>query len=180
MEPPENVTGLLRAWEQGDAGALEKLTPLVYTELRRLAARSMRRERPGATLQTTALAHEAYLRLVDVRDARWQDRAHFFAVASQIIRRILVDSARTRGAIKRGGGMQRVDHATAIDLDAIPNPESEGRELLALDGALTELARMDPRKGRVVELRFFGGLSVEETAEVLKVSPQAHFTIAST
>jgi RNA polymerase sigma factor (TIGR02999 family) len=169
----ENVTGLLRAWEQGDARALDRLTPLVYNELRRLAARSLRRERPGNTLQTTALVHEAYLRLVGVKEARWQDRVHFFAVAAQMIRRILVDSARARNSIKRGGQVQRINHSSAVNLDAIPHPESESAELIAVDDALKALAQMDPRKARVVELRFFGGLSVEETAEVLKISPQS-------
>jgi len=169
----ENVTGLLRAWEQGDARALDRLTHLVYNELRRLAARSLRRERPGHTLQTTALVHEAYLRLVCVKEARWQDRVHFFAVAAQMIRRILVDSARARNSIKRGGQVQRINHSSAVNLDAIPHPESESAELIAVDDALKALAQMDPRKARVVELRFFGGLSVEETAEVLKISPQS-------
>jgi RNA polymerase sigma factor (TIGR02999 family) len=173
VNTPENVTGLLRAWEQGDAGALDRLTLIVYNELRRLAARSMRRERTGNTLQTTALVHEAYLRLVDIGDARWNDRAHFFAVAAQIIRRILVDSARSRVAIKRGGRAQRVNHSTAVNLDSIVDPESERAELIAVDDALTSLAQMDLRKARVVELRFFGGLSVEETAAVLKISPQS-------
>ena len=173
MDTLENVTGLLRAWEQGDARALDRLTPLVYNELRRLAARSLRRERPGNTLQTTALVHEAYLRLVGVKEARWQDRVHFFAVAAQMIRRILVDSARARNSIKRGGQVQRINHSSAVNLDAIPHPESESAELIAVDDALKALAQMDPRKARVVELRFFGGLSVEETAEVLKISPQS-------
>ena len=173
MDTLENVTGLLRAWEQGDARALDRLTPLVYNELRRLAARSLRRERPGNTLQTTALVHEAYLRLVGVKEARWQDRVHFFAVAAQMIRRILVDSARARNSIKRGGQVQRINHSSAVNLDAIPHPESESAELIAVDDALKALAQVDPRKARVVELRFFGGLSVEETAEVLKISPQS-------
>ena len=171
---PGEVTGLLRAWGGGDRHALDRLTPLVYAELRQLARRYMRRERAGNSMQSTALVHEAYLRLVDVTGASWQDRSHFFAVAAQVMRRILVDAARARGSVKRGGQVQRVNHSTAVDLDAIPALGSaEGTQLIAIDDALSTLATMDPRKARVIELRFFGGLSVEETAAVLKISSQS-------
>ena len=146
---PNEITRLLVAWGQGDESALAELAPLVYEELHRLAHHYMGGERAGHTLQTTALVNEAYLRLVDWKNVRWQNRAHFFAVSAQFMRRILVDFARARGYHKRGGGAQPV----------------------ALDDALNALARLDPRQSRVVELRFFGGLNVEETAEVLKVSP---------
>jgi RNA polymerase sigma factor (TIGR02999 family) len=150
------------------------LTPLVYDELHRLARRYMRNERAGNTLQTTALVNEAYLRLVDAKVAGWHDRVHFFAVSAQIMRRILVDAARARSSFKRGGGAKRVEHSSGVDLDAIPDVASgRDRELVAIDDALNTLARMDHRKARVIELRFFGGLSVEETAEVLKTSPQS-------
>jgi RNA polymerase sigma factor (TIGR02999 family) len=173
MSQPEEVTGLLRAWGQGDQAALERLTPLVYAELHRMARRQMRNERAGNTLQATALVNEAYLRLVDVKVAAWQDRTHFFALSAQVMRRILVDAARGRASAKRGGG-KRVDHSSAINFDAIADAGSDkGRDMIALDDALNELAKLDPRKARVIELRFFGGLSVEETAEVLKVSPQS-------
>ena len=160
------ITQLLKAWGAGDAGALEKLTPVVYDELRRMARNYMRRERQGHTLQATALVNEAYTRLVDVAGMNWQDRAHFFAVSAQMMRRILVDAARARGAEKRKGGAQ------LVNLDDAPVVAGAGkaRELVALDDALRELAKMDPRKAQVIELRFFGGLSVEETAEVLKIS----------
>ncbi len=161
------ITRLLQAWGNGDQAALDRLTPVVYEELRRMARRYMRKERPGQTLQTTALVNEAYLRLVDVTHVSWHDRAHFFAVSAQIMRRILVDAARARASSKRGGN---VVHA---ELDDIPDLSSgRDREIIAIDDALKALADMDPRKGRVIELRFFGGLSVEETADVLKVSPQ--------
>ena len=164
------ITALLRAWGGGDAAALDRLTTLVYDELRRMARRHMRKEAAGNTLQTTALVNEAYLRLVDMKDAGWQDRTHFFAVSAQVMRRILVDAARARGAAKRGGAGGRV---AGVDLDRIPSVDTgRAAELVALDDALEELARMDPRKARVVELRFFGGLSVEETAAVLRVSQQ--------
>ncbi len=163
-----NVTQLLKAWGAGDAGALEKLTPVVLDELRRMARNYMRRERQGHTLQATALVNEAYLRLVDVAGKNWQDRAHFFAVSAQIMRRILVDAARARGTEKRGGPAPRVN------LDDVPVVAAgKARELVALDDALQELAKIDPRKAQVIELRFFGGLSVEETAEVLKISAQS-------
>jgi RNA polymerase sigma factor (TIGR02999 family) len=174
--PPESpeITALLKAWGSGDAAALDQLTPLVYDELRRLARRYMRNERAGNTLQTTALVNEAYLRLVDAQRVGWQDRVHFFAVSAQMMRRILVDAARARGSAKRGGQVKRVNHSTAFNLDEIPDVSTgRDRELVAIDDALNTLAEMDPRKARVIELRFFGGLSVEETAEILKLSPQS-------
>jgi RNA polymerase sigma factor (TIGR02999 family) len=171
---PIEITALIRAWGDGDQTALDRLTPLVYDELRRVARRYIRNQRPGITLQPTALVHEAYLRLMDVKSAAWRDRAHFFAASSQIMRRILVDAARARASQKRGGGAERMNHSTAVNLDEIPALFGSDRsaELLALDDALMRLAQKDGRKGKVVEFRFFGGLSVEETADVLKVSPQ--------
>jgi RNA polymerase sigma-70 factor, ECF subfamily len=167
------ITGLLKAWGAGDHTALDRLTPLIYEELRRNARRHMRRERPGNTLQTTALVNEAYLRLVDAGGVNWKDRAHFFAVSTRIIRRILVDAARTRASAKRGGRVQKVAHSSTVNLDEIADVSSQrGDELIAVDDALTLFEQIDSRKARVVELRFFGGLSVEETAEVLAVSPQ--------
>jgi RNA polymerase sigma factor (TIGR02999 family) len=164
--PSSETTELLRAWAKGDAGALDQLTPRVYHELRRIAGRIMRDERPGRTIQTTALVHEAYLKLIDVKNVEWQHRAHFFAVSAQIMRHILLDRARRRIAAKRGGAAPR------LNLDELPDVGSaRARELIALDDALNALAAIDERKARVIELRFFGGLSVEETAEVLKVSP---------
>jgi len=165
------TTLLLRAWAEGDRAALEQLTPRVYAELRRIAGYCMQNERPGRTLQTTALVHEAYLRLIDVTSVNWEHRAHFFAVSAQIMRRILVDRARGRATAKRGGGLARVN-LDKIALDEIADVSS-GREdeLIALDEALVSLAAFDPRKAQVIELRFYGGLSVEETAAVLKVSP---------
>ena len=164
---------LLRAWGRGDQTALEQLTPLIYDELRRQARRYMRHERAGHTLQGTALVHEAFLRLVDVAGIEWQDRAHFLAVAAQIMRRMLVDAARARLTSKRGGGIERVEHSTAIDFDRLPTPDSDrAAQLCALDDALSELAAMDPRRAQVIELRFFAGLNVDETADVLKVSRQ--------
>lgn len=159
------VTVLLRAWSQGDQTSLEKLTPLVYEELRRLAQKYMKSERADHTLQATALVHEAYLRLIDNSQQQWQNRAHFFAVAARLMRHILVDFARARRSVKRGGGVQRITLDEA--LFAAPDQETD---LVALDDALNNLAAVDGRKSRVVELRFFGGLSVQETAEVLKVS----------
>jgi RNA polymerase sigma factor (TIGR02999 family) len=146
---------------------LDRLIPLVYDELHRLAHRYMRQERPGHTLQSTALVHEAYQRLIDSRNVHWQNRTHFFAVAAQLMRRILVDFARSRRYLKRGGQVERVPLAEVPDV----SPE-RGPDLVALDDALSALAETDLRKSRVVELRFFGGLTVEETAEVLKVSPE--------
>ena len=161
---PGDVSKLLRAWRDGDSSALEKLTPIVYSELHRLARRYMRGERPGHSLQTTALVKEAYMRLVDYKRMQWQNRAHFFAVSAQLMRRILVEHARRRN-LKRGGALKR------ISLEDIPLVGGErGEDLVALDDALKRLAELDPRKAEVVEMRFFGGLSVEETAEVLKVS----------
>jgi RNA polymerase sigma-70 factor, ECF subfamily len=163
--PPE-VTQLLLAWSQGEQAALDKLIPVVTAELRRLAHHYMGGERPDHTLQTTALVNEAYLRLVDSRRVRWQNRAHFFALSAQLMRRILVDFARTRNYQKRGGQTRRV----SLD-EALVMSQDRDRDLVALDEALKTLALADQRKSQVVELRFFGGLSVEETAEVLKVSP---------
>lgn len=167
------ITTLLRAWSEGDTSALDRLTSLLYDELRRLARGYMRHERPGQTLQTTALINEAYLRLVDVKGVDWQDRAHFLAVAARIMRRILVDAARARASAKRGGEMDRVDHFTAVEFDQLPERDSDcAAELVALDDALNRLTELDPRRVQVIELRFFGGLTVEETAGVLNVSPQ--------
>jgi RNA polymerase sigma-70 factor (ECF subfamily) len=161
-----DVTRLLRAWSDGDEEALHKLTPLVYEELHSAARRYMAGERPGHTLQTTALIHETYLRLVDVRQVKWQNRAHFLAICAQLMRRILIDFARARGSQKRRGA------APHVDLDEAPLVASEADfDLVALDDALNRLARVDERQSKVVELRFFGGLSVKETAEVLKISP---------
>ena len=160
------TTLLLRAWADGDREALDKLTPRVYGELRRIAGHFMRNERAGNTIQTTALVHEAYLRLIDVDNVDWQHRAHFFAVSAQIMRHILLDRARRRATAKRGG------KAVRVNLDEVPDLSSRrASELIALDDALTAMAGVDPRKAQVIELRFFGGLSVDETAEVLKVSP---------
>jgi RNA polymerase sigma-70 factor (ECF subfamily) len=159
------VSGLLRAWSDGDRAALDRLTPIVYDELRRLARRYMRGERPGHSLQTTALVNEAYIRLIDYKSMQWQNRAHFFAVSSQLMRRILVDHAR-RHNLKRGGGLPHVSFEDTAEVCG-----DRAADLVALDDALDALARIDHRKVQVVEMRFFGGLSVEETAEVLKVSP---------
>jgi RNA polymerase sigma factor (TIGR02999 family) len=163
--PPE-ITALLRAWSAGDEAALDQLLPLVYQELHRLAARHLGRERGHHTLQTTALVHEAYLRLIDQKETQWQNRAHFYAVAATQMRRILVDHARARHYQKRGGGAQRVEFDEALEVS-----DERAAEVVALDEALTALAEFDARKSRMVELRFFGGLSIEETAEVLGVSP---------
>ena len=157
---------MLLAWRGGDQEALDRLVPLVYAELRRLAHGYMRGERPGHSLQTTALIHEAYLRLVDAPQMRWQNRAHFFAVSAQVMRRVLVDVARAERSLKRGGDCVHV----AFD-EALVVTQEQHPDLIALDEALTELAAMDPRKSRVVELRFFGGLTAEETAEVLSLAP---------
>lgn len=160
-----DTTQLLRAWADGDSQALDQLTPRVYRELRRVAARLLQNERPGHSLQSVDLVHEVYLRLVNARDVDWQHRAHFFAVAATLMRRILLDRARRRMAAKRGGEAQILDLGKSIDV-----AQAQAREILALDDALDALAEMDPRKARIVELRFFGGLSVKETAEVVKVS----------
>jgi RNA polymerase sigma factor (TIGR02999 family) len=174
MSGSGEITRLLKAWGNGDPTALDRLAPEVYAELHRMARRYMRRERAGHTLQATALVNEVYLRLVNAGDAGWQDRTHFFAISAQMMRRILVDAARARASAKRGGEAKRLDHSTAVDFDRIPDTSStRDRELIAIDDALEVLAKMDPRKARVIELRFFGGLSVEETAEVLKISPQS-------
>jgi RNA polymerase sigma factor (TIGR02999 family) len=161
----QEITQLLLAWSDGDQAALEKLTPLVYAELRRLAKGYMFGERPGHTLQTTALINEAYMRLIDWKNVRWQGRAHFFGVAAQVMRRILVDFARARHYAKRGGAAAQVSLDEAVTIH-----EDRSAELIALDEALKSLAEIDPRKSQVVELRFFGGLSAKETAEALKVS----------
>jgi len=163
---PADPSILLRAWSEGDQTALRKLTPIVYAELRRLARRSLRGEHPGHSLQTTALVNEAYVRLVDYKRMQWQDRAHFFAVSAQLMRRILVEHARRRN-LKRGAGIPHVSLEEAAVVRASPDTEAA---FIALDHAMNELARLDPRKVQVVEMRFFGGLSVEETAEVLKIS----------
>ena len=162
---PHQVSRLLLAWSEGEEGAYEQLVPLVYEELHRLAKRYMGKERSGHTLQTTALVNEAYLRLVGAKEVRWQNRAHFFAVSARMMRRILVDFARAKHELKRGGGAQQVslDEALAVS----PEP---GADLVALDEALTRLARLHPRQAEVVEMRYFGGLTEEEVAEVLKVS----------
>lgn len=161
----DNLTGLLIEWRQGDQAALNKLTPLVYDELRRIAHRYVQRERNGHTLGTTALVNEAYLRLAGQKKISWQNRTHFFAVTAQVMRHILIDHARRRHYAKHGGDVQRVSLAEAVLMSA-----ERARELVALDEALDELARLDLRKGRVVELRYFGGLGLEETAEVLEIS----------
>jgi RNA polymerase sigma factor (TIGR02999 family) len=164
------VTTLLRAWSDGDASARENLIPLVYQELKRIASSYRRRAGVGETLQTTALVNEAYLRLVDIPEVDWKDRVHFFALSAQLMRRILVDAARARKSQKRGGDAPTVRH---LDLDLIPAPTSErATELIALDDALTLLTTVDPNRGAIVELRIFGGLTVEETAEALGHSSQ--------
>ena len=160
-----SVTGLLLAWGKGDEAALERLMPLVERELHRIARRCMAGERPGHSLQATALVNEAYLRLIDVQHVNWQDRAHFLAMSARLMRRILVDWARSKRYQKRGGGAPKV----TFD-EALPVTDERGTNLVALDEALEALAKFDERKSKVIELRFFGGLSVEETAEVLKVS----------
>jgi RNA polymerase sigma factor (TIGR02999 family) len=163
---PQDITQLLLAWNAGDAEALDRLVPLVHDTLRQLAHQRMAGERPGHLLQTTALVNEAYLRLVDSSRVRWQNRAHFFAVSAQLMRRILVDTARARKKLKRGGDCIEVswDEALAVSVES-------SADVIALDEALQAMAAFDERKSRIVELRFFGGLSVEETAEVLNVSP---------
>lgn len=164
---PRDVTGLLTAWSDGDPHALDALIPVVYEELRRIAARSLRRERSEHTLQATALAHEAFVRLVNQREVRWQNRAHFFAVAAQMIRRILVDHARRRASGKRGTAAKKV----ALEQVIVLSP-GISVDMLAVDEALTRLAVLDPQLGRIVEMRFFGGLTVDEVAEVLRLSPR--------
>ena len=166
--PNAEITRLLRAWQGGDQAALDQLTPLVYGELHLMALRCMAGENPGNSLQPTALVNEAYLRLVEIDGIRWQDRAHFFALSANMMRRILVDSARARRSDKRGGAAVRFQLNESIDGVA-----DRADELMALDEALDALAGFDARKAQVIELRFFGGLSVDETAEVLKISPQS-------
>jgi RNA polymerase sigma factor (TIGR02999 family) len=162
-----DVTQLLRAWSEGDQLALEKLTPLVYQELHRRAHRQMAQERPGQILQTTAIVNEIYVQLIDLHGVTWRDRAHFFALSSRLIRRVLIDAARSRASLKRGAGSPHV----ALDENLLVSTEPPA-DVVALDEALTTLGGIDQRKSQVVELRFFGGLSIEETAEVLKVSPE--------
>jgi len=166
--PAGDVTVLLKAWAGGDGAALDRLVPIVHGQLRRMARHYMRGEADGNTLQATALVNEAYLRLLDADHVSWQDRAHFFAVSAQMMRRILVDAARARGAEKRGGDIVKVELNESVD--RLP---ARGSELIALDEALTALAAFDERKARVVEMKFFGGLSVEETAAVLKISSRS-------
>jgi RNA polymerase sigma factor (TIGR02999 family) len=161
-----DVTQLLANWSQGDQGALDKLMPLVYGELRRLASSHLRRERSNHTLQSTALVHEAFMRLVNQQDVQWRNRAHFYAIAAQMIRRILVDYARSQHAEKRGSGAVKL----ALD-DAMAVPQQADMDLLGLNDALHQLAELDARQSRIVELRFFAGLSIEETAEVMNLSP---------
>ena len=165
MSASPNITQLLVAWGEGDQAALEALTPLVQHELHRLALRQMAGERPGHILQASALVNEAYIRLVEWKEVRWQNRAHFFAMASQIMRRILVDMARARGRVKRAGGQVLVSLSEAGGV-----PVANSADLVALDDALKSLEALDERKSRVIEMRFFGGLSLQETADVLQVS----------
>ena len=166
-----DITRLLKAWAHGDSAAQERLIPLVYQELRQLARRYRNRSAAGDTLQTTALVHEAYMRLVNIRDVDWRDRIHFFAVSAQLMRRILVDSARARGTIKRGAGAASVQDRSPDD---VPAPNSfRATELIELDDALTTLSKLDPRRARVVELRVFGGLTMEEAGEVLGMSAES-------
>jgi RNA polymerase sigma factor (TIGR02999 family) len=167
----DDVTGQLIEWRHGDRAALDRLTPLVYDEIRRIAHRYVQRERDGHTLQTTALVNEAYIRVAGSQNVEWQNRSHFFAVAAQVMRHILIDHARRRRYVKHGGEAQRIalDDALATE-QAVMMTQPRAAELVALDEALDELARIDPRKSRVVELRYFGGLSLDETAEVLEVS----------
>ena len=166
MTSPPEITGLLIDWNNGSSEALEKLMPMVERELRRIAANHMRREPPGHTLQTTALVNEAYLRLIDQREVNWQNRSHFFALASQFMRRILLDHARSNRRAKRGG---EAIHVNLDDVAVIAPGKSE--ELIALDEALEALAEFDPQKSKIVEMRFFGGLTVNEVAEVLGIAP---------
>jgi len=165
MTTQHEITRLLADWSNGDRQALEKLTPLVYDELRRLAGRYLRQERVGHTLQSTALVHEAYMKLVGQNNVKWQNRAHFFGIAAQMIRRILVDYARARKADKRGSGAEKLSLDEAIAL-----PGGQDLDLVALDDALDGLAKIDARQSRLVELRFFAGLTIEETAEVMQMS----------
>ncbi len=173
-EEPAEITLLLKAWGKGDQSALDRLTPLVYDHLRRMARHFMANEQPGNTLQATALVNEAYTRLVDVTTVDWQDRAHFFAICARLMRRILVDAARSRASSKRGGYEQRISPKTTFDLDQLPGFDpARNEEVLAVHESLEALSRWDPRKAQVVELRFFGDMSVQEISEVLKISPQS-------
>ena len=169
MSPPSphEVTGLLRAWSAGDQQALDRLTSIVYGDLHRLAHRYMTRERTGHTLQTTALINEVFMRLVNTAGVSWHDRAHFFALCALLMRRVLTDHARAQQTLKRGGGAKALNFEESLAIGARPRTD-----LVALSEALDQLAKLDPRKARVVELRFYGGLSVEDSAEVLKVSPE--------
>ena len=164
-ETPSPVTELLLQWRRGDKSALDRLLPMVYSELRQIARRHLRRERVGHTLQPTALVHEAYVQLAGKDNPQWRDRIHFYAVASQLMRRVLVDHARRRNADKRGGGAIKVTLDEARD-----SAEEKATDLIALDDALQDLEKMDERKSKIIELRFFGGLDLDETAEVLGVS----------
>ena len=166
-DPPAEITRLLRAWAGGDQAALDRLTPLVYSELRKVAGCYMRKERPGHTLQTTALVHEAYLRLVDVNSLGWQDRAHFFAVAAEAMRRILVENARRKRRLRHGGQFHRV---SLDEADVAIEPPEEGLDLIELDAALESFAVEEPRKSELVKLRYFAGLSEPEAADVLGIS----------
>jgi RNA polymerase sigma-70 factor, ECF subfamily len=166
LSSSQQITGLLVRWREGDRAAFDEMMPFVYKELRRLASYYMRRQRPGHTLQTSALVNEAYLRLIDYKNMNWQNRAHFFAMAAQAMRRVLVDQARSRNYAKRGGGAQRVQLAEA-DLSV----REKARDIVALDDALMDFEKIDARKSRIVEMRYFAGMSVEETAEALGVSP---------
>jgi RNA polymerase sigma factor (TIGR02999 family) len=170
VEPASSheLTELLRGWDGSDPRAIARIVDLAYPELRRLARRCLSRERPGHTIQATALVHEAYLRLVDVRQVRWQDRAHFFAIAAKVMRRILVEYARAHGSYKRGGGMRRMNLDEAVTVCAESDPA-----IVRLDEALEELAKLDARKAHVVEMRYFGGLTADEAASVLGISPQS-------
>lgn len=165
--PATEITGLLQAWSGGDTGALERIVVLVYPELRRIAKRCLSSERTGHTLQATALVNEAYLRLIDIQRMQWHDRLHFFAVGARLMRRILVDYARSRGFKKRGGEARRVDLNEALIVSAEMDPA-----LVRMDDALTQLAAFDPRKAKIVEMRYFGGLNANDIASVLGVSPQ--------
>jgi RNA polymerase sigma factor (TIGR02999 family) len=182
LPPDDRITQLLVAWSEGDSAALEDLTPLIYEQLRRLAAQHLRREPAAQTLQTTGLVHEAFLRLVDQRSPRWQNRSHFFAIASNLMRRILVDQARVRLAEKRGGGKAniRLDDLSAtlegrgeqllLEAQSDAGEQAARANLISIDAALTRLDALDHRQAQIVELRFFGGLTVEETAQVLEIS----------
>jgi len=173
MHPSTDVTALLKAWRAGDRTALERLTPLVYGHLRKLGRQYLRKEGAGARRDATSLVHEAYVRLVDAQSVDWQDRSHFFAVSSTIMRRILVDAARARASAKRGGGLERVEETPAWSLDSLAATGTDrAADICALDDALAALAAREPRRAQVIELRYFGGLTVNETAEALGVSEQ--------